>query len=197
MFKKTLLLLAVAMLAACGPSQPPPDQNAAAAPAAPAEAPAAAPAPAAPAAPSPEQQELARVKAEERRLQREQAELAARQQAMAAPPPCMDCGVIASIVPVTQPGQAGAVGTLGGAAAGGLLGNQFGHGSGKTAMTVAGVIGGAFAGRAVEQQVNTTTVFQVAVNMEAGGQRIVTLGNANGIAPGTRVHVDGNNLLPY
>jgi len=218
MLKRTLVLLSFVALAACGPSPTPPDQSTAAAPpagAAPAAAvappPAAVPAPeaaapaapaavAAPAAPSAADQELAKVKAEERRLHREQNALAAQQAAMAAPPPpppCMDCGVIASIVPVTQQGQAGAAGTLGGAAAGGLLGNQFGHGKGKTAMTVVGVLGGALAGRAVEQQVTSTTVFQVAVNMDAGGQRMVTLNSADGIAPGTRVHVDGNNLLPY
>jgi outer membrane lipoprotein SlyB len=37
-------------------------------------------------------------------------------------------------------------GTLVGAGAGGLAGNQFGHGSGKTAATAAGVIGGGLLG---------------------------------------------------
>lgn len=38
------------------------------------------------------------------------------------------------------------VGTLGGAAAGGLIGSQIGHGSGKAAATLAGVLLGGFAG---------------------------------------------------
>jgi surface antigen len=38
------------------------------------------------------------------------------------------------------------VGTLGGAAAGGLIGNQIGHGTGKVAATLAGVLIGGFAG---------------------------------------------------
>ena len=38
------------------------------------------------------------------------------------------------------------VGTLGGAAAGGLLGSQFGKGSGKLAMTGLGVVLGGWAG---------------------------------------------------
>ena len=33
--------------------------------------------------------------------------------------------------------------------------------------------------------------------MEAGGQRVVTLASAEGLAPGSRVHVDGQNLQPY
>src|SRR5579884_4143680 len=120
MFKKVVVSLSLAAaLAACGPSQQP-------APAEPAQQPpaAAAPAPAAPAAPSAADQELAKVKAEERKLAREQKELAAQQQAQAAaaaaPPPCADCGVIASITPVKKAGEAGWAGTLGGAAAGGL-----------------------------------------------------------------------------
>ncbi|MEJ0062329.1 MAG: RT0821/Lpp0805 family surface protein [Alphaproteobacteria bacterium] len=41
------------------------------------------------------------------------------------------------------------VGTVGGAALGGLLGNQFGGGSGKTIATVAGVLLGGWAGNSI------------------------------------------------
>ena len=40
-------------------------------------------------------------------------------------------------------------GTLVGAGAGGLAGNQFGHGSGKAAATAGGVVGGALVGHAL------------------------------------------------
>ncbi len=43
----------------------------------------------------------------------------------------------------------GACGTLVGAGAGGYVGNQFGHGSGKTAATAAGVVGGGLLGHAL------------------------------------------------
>jgi uncharacterized protein YcfJ len=43
----------------------------------------------------------------------------------------------------------GACGTAVGAAGGGLVGNQFGHGEGKTAATVAGVVGGGLLGHAL------------------------------------------------
>ncbi|MDR3419005.1 MAG: glycine zipper 2TM domain-containing protein, partial [Nevskia sp.] len=181
------------------------------APAAPPVAAAPAPAPA-PAAPSAADQEAAKVRAEERKLEKlKREEAAVRQQQMAqgqvpvqaapaAPPPqpvCQDCGVIAAVTAVRKTGEAGAVGTLGGAAAGGLLGNQFGHGGGKTAMTVVGVLGGALAGREVEKQVTASTAYQVTVNMDGGGQRVVTVSNADGLASGTRVHVNGNSLQPY
>ena len=40
-------------------------------------------------------------------------------------------------------------GTLVGAGAGGYAGNQFGHGSGKTAATVGGIVGGGLLGHAL------------------------------------------------
>jgi outer membrane lipoprotein SlyB len=116
------------------------------------------------------------------------------QQQPAPPPVCQDCGVIASVEPVRQKGDAGMVGTLGGAAAGGLLGNQFGHGKGKTAMTVVGVLGGALAGREVESQVKAKTVYNVTVNMDDGSQRVVTVDSLNGLGAGSKVRVIGNSL---
>lgn len=201
------------MLSACGPSPnsqqqnpaqpPPPAAVPPPPPAAPAPAPAAPPAAAPQAAngPAASQEEIARLKAEQRRLERRQKQLAQEQASRAAasqaPPACGDCGVVASVTPVRKEGQAGWAGTLGGGALGGLAGNQFGKGKGNIAMTALGVVGGAFAGREVEKQVTADTVYQVAVNMDAGGTRTVTVANGQGLAPGTRVHVDGNSLLPY
>src|SRR5579872_6449124 len=45
------------------------------------------------------------------------------------------------------------IGSLGGAAAGGLVGNQFGSGAGKGIMTGLGVVGGALTGGYVGRQV--------------------------------------------
>lgn len=47
----------------------------------------------------------------------------------------------------TKKGVNPTVGTLAGAAIGGVVGNQFGSGKGKTAMTAAGAAGGAMAGK--------------------------------------------------
>ncbi|HWE76448.1 MAG TPA: RT0821/Lpp0805 family surface protein [Stellaceae bacterium] len=47
---------------------------------------------------------------------------------------------------ILSPTTGNVVGSLGGAAAGGLLGNQVGKSSGKTAATIIGVLGGALAG---------------------------------------------------
>src|SRR5579885_456410 len=204
MLRRTLILTSFLVLAACGPSQQPQDQNGQATANPPPAAPAANTAPAA-AAPSAADEEAAKVAAEKRKLaalKRQEAELQQQQQAQAAPAPapapvCQDCGVITAITPVTQEGQAGVAGTLGGAAVGGLAGNQFGKGKGKTAMTVLGVIGGALAGREVEKKVTSKTVYQISVNMDAGGTRTVTVADASGLAVGTKVHVNGNIVQPY
>ncbi|WP_448208622.1 RT0821/Lpp0805 family surface protein [Azospirillum sp. sgz302134] len=58
--------------------------------------------------------------------------------------------ILAGALAGCQTGQMGTketIGTLGGAAAGGLIGSQFGGGSGKLLATGLGVLAGAFAGR--------------------------------------------------
>jgi uncharacterized protein YcfJ len=194
MLKKNLVLLgaaAVVSLSACSPAQPPapPDQNAAQPPAGTAPA----------ATPAPVDQQAEQIKEEERKLAHLKREQAQAQAAMNPPPPpvCQDCGTVVAITAVRQEGQAGAVGTLGGAAAGGLVGNQFGKGKGRVATTILGVVGGALAGREVEKQVNASTVYQVAVNMDTGGQQTVTIADAQGLGVGSHVHVQGQNLFPY
>lgn len=207
--KKCLIPAAAAAamaLAGCGPSPtaqtPAAPAAAATAPAPVAAAPVPAPAPPPAAAPAPAPAPVAAAPAPRPKKHVEQvaqAESAPVQQQVqqAAPPPppvCSDCGVIASVQDVRQKGDAGMVGTLGGAAAGGLLGNQFGHGKGKTAMTVLGAVGGAFAGREVQSQVTAKTVHQVTVNMDDGSQRTVTVENLNGLGVGSKVKVEGQSL---
>jgi outer membrane lipoprotein SlyB len=208
-FKKSLIpaaALAVIALSACGPA--PTAQQAAVAPppAATAPAPVAAavpppaPAPVPQAAPPPPPVAAAPAPVHHHKTQVAQSEpqqsysQPVQQQAPQAAPVCGDCGVIASVQDVRQKGDAGVVGTLGGAAAGGLLGNQFGHGKGKTAMTVLGAVGGAFAGREVQSQVTAKTVHQVTVNMDDGSQRTVTVDSLNGLGVGSKVRVQGSSL---
>jgi outer membrane lipoprotein SlyB len=159
-------------------------------------------APPPPPAYSPEEQRREGEREQDHR-RREEAEMRERDRAAAnvpyaAPPPprCRDCGVVAGIRPVSREGQAGLVGTLGGAAVGGLAGNQFGRGQGNVAMTAIGVVGGALAGREVEKRVNSTTVYQVTVNMDSGGTRELAIDSAGGLAIGARVRVEGGNLVP-
>lgn len=121
----------------------------------------------------------------------------------AAPRPvvCADCGTVEAVTAVQRQGEVNGVavgnttvglGTVAGGVVGGLLGNQVGGGSGKTAMTVLGVAGGAFAGNQIEKNMKKVTVYQVRVRMNDGSTRNVEVSSS--IPVGSRVIVEGNNL---
>ena len=105
---------------------------------------------------------------------------------------CATCGVVESVQAVQQKGEGSGIGVAGGALAGGLLGHQVGGGNGKTALTVLGAVGGAFAGNEVEKRVRATTVYDVKVRMEDGSVR--TIRHAEPVTAGTRVQVEGTAL---
>jgi outer membrane lipoprotein SlyB len=117
------------------------------------------------------------------------------------PVACADCGTVESVTPVQRQGEVNGVavggttvglGTVAGGLIGGLLGNQVGGGNGKTAMTVLGAAGGAFAGNQVEKNMKKVTVYQVRVRMNDGSIRNVEVSSA--LAVGSKVIVEGNNL---
>lgn len=84
---------------------------------------------------------------------------------------CSDCGTVQDVRKEKRKGEGGAVGIVAGAAAGGLIGNQFGKGDGKTAMTVAGAVAGGFAGNEVQKRVTSKEVFVTTVKMKDGSVR--------------------------
>jgi len=114
---------------------------------------------------------------------------------------CGNCGTVEAVTAVQRQGQVNGVavgnttvglGTVAGGVIGGLLGNQVGGGSGKTAMTVLGAAGGAFAGNKIEQNMKKVTVYQVRVRMNDGSTRNVEVSSS--VPVGSRVIVEGNNL---
>lgn len=108
---------------------------------------------------------------------------------------CLHCGTVQSVTPVQrEPEQGSGVGALAGAVLGGLVGNQFGGGDGKTAATIAGALGGGWAGNTVEKRMKKDTVYQVDVRMEDGSTR--RLEQRNPIAVGTAVTVEGDVIHP-
>ncbi|HQS30944.1 glycine zipper 2TM domain-containing protein [Polaromonas sp.] len=128
--------------------------------------------------------------------------------AQAAPKPhspravaCATCGTVESTVAVQRQGQVNGVavgnttigiGTVAGGLIGGVLGNQVGGGNGKTAMTVLGAAGGAYAGNAVEKNMKKVTVYQMRVRMNDGSVR--TIEQPGAVAVGSRVVVEGNSM---
>ncbi|MEO8386907.1 MAG: glycine zipper 2TM domain-containing protein [Polaromonas sp.] len=113
---------------------------------------------------------------------------------VAAAQVCHVCGAVESVTPVersTKPPGVG-VGTVAGGVLGAVLGNQVGHGNGRTAATILGAVGGGFAGNAIEGHVRKETVYQVGVRMEDGSQRMVEVARAPSV--GSRVTVEGSTL---
>ncbi len=117
------------------------------------------------------------------------------------PVACADCGTVEAVTAVQRQGEVNGVnvgnttvgiGTVAGGVVGGLLGNQVGGGSGKTAMTVLGAAGGAFAGNQIEKNMKKVTVYQVRVRMNDGSTRNVEVSSS--IPVGSKVIVEGNNL---
>jgi outer membrane lipoprotein SlyB len=103
----------------------------------------------------------------------------------------MQTGTITDVQQVAAGGASGlnrAGGAFSGAVVGGLIGNQFGEGSGNDVMTAIGVIGGAAAGDALARQMNTQTISQWTVRLD-NGRTVAVASNAQGLRVGSRVRV--------
>lgn len=108
---------------------------------------------------------------------------------------CNICGTVESVTPVErEAAQGSGLGVIAGAALGGIVGNQFGGGTGKDLATIAGMVGGGWAGNTVEKKMKKETVYEVKVRMEDGSVR--KLEQKTSIGVGTRVTVEGGKLTP-
>ena len=81
---------------------------------------------------------------------------------------CDTCGVVESVTYVKRKGKGGAVGMVGGAVAGGLLGSNIGKGDGKTLATVGGAVGGAVLGNEIQKKMTSKKVWATTVKMKDG-----------------------------
>jgi outer membrane lipoprotein SlyB len=105
---------------------------------------------------------------------------------------CTQCGVVESTREISTKGQGGALGVIGGAVVGGLLGNQIGAGHGREAATVVGAVGGGVAGNEIEKRANSTKSYEVTVHMNDGSNRVMHEANATTWQAGDHVKiVDG------
>lgn len=100
---------------------------------------------------------------------------------------CSTCGVVEGVRAVERKGEGSGVGAVAGGVVGAVVGHQMGGGSGKTAMTVLGAIGGGMAGNEIEKRNKATTVYDVRVRMEDGTLRTFTSSTAP--TPGAPVTV--------
>ncbi|KQV32987.1 glycine zipper 2TM domain-containing protein [Massilia sp. Root335] len=109
---------------------------------------------------------------------------------------CRNCAtVVSNHTYKREPERASGVGGVGGAVVGGLLGNQVGSGRGRTLATVAGAVGGAYAGNRIERNVKAETYTDVRVKMAVGGYRTFTEKGAPRFHNGERVRVLDGRLV--
>src|SRR5688572_20905923 len=117
-----------------------------------------------------------------------------------APPPkvaavCTNCGTVTSVRAVKEQKDASMIGPAVGAAAGGLLGNQIGSGSGNKIATIAGAAIGAGAGTEVERRVKATTHYVVGVRLNDGTTRTFNYQSAPGVHEGDKVRIVEGRLV--
>ena len=103
---------------------------------------------------------------------------------------CVNCGVVESVNLIEVKGEGSYLGTIGGGVVGALLGNQVGGGNGRTVAQIAGALGGAYAGRALEGKTRTTNHFEVLVRLQNGSAQTISFAAEPGFKVGDKVQVN-------
>ncbi len=108
---------------------------------------------------------------------------------------CDSCGTVLEVKSEKRKGSGGALGLIGGAVAGGMLGNQVGGGDGKKVATVAGAAGGALLGNELQKRLNRKTIHITTVKMKNGTQHVYESEQTPGWAVGDVVRLDGQTFV--
>jgi outer membrane lipoprotein SlyB len=108
---------------------------------------------------------------------------------------CADCGKVTAVSQNERAGEGGPVGILAGGAAGAVLGNQVGGGIGKDLATIAGAVGGAYAGKKIEEQVRARKVWTVSVHYVNGSSANFDFEQDPGLKVGDAVKNSGNSIV--
>jgi outer membrane lipoprotein SlyB len=108
---------------------------------------------------------------------------------------CTDCGHVTTVNVHDKAGESNAVGLIAGGVAGAVLGHQVGGGMGKDLATVAGAAGGAYAGKKIQENMNSTKVWTVSVKYTDGRTAKFDFAHDPGLAVGTAVKNSGNTIV--
>jgi outer membrane lipoprotein SlyB len=104
-------------------------------------------------------------------------------------------GEVRGIEAIRDRPQGTGKGAIIGGVLGAVVGNRFGHGNGRAAMTVLGGAGGAVAGNNVERNMNEGVVgYRVVVRLDNGQQRTYEEPRLDGLQIGDRIRVDHGHL---
>jgi len=112
----------------------------------------------------------------------------------AQPALCDSCGRVTDVHSETRRGQSSGVGAVGGAVVGGLLGNMVGGGNGRKLATVAGAVGGGYAGNEIEKNQKSHTVWVVQVRERDGRLRRFERSADPGLRVGDEVRLTENGF---
>lgn len=89
------------------------------------------------------------------------------------------------------------LGTLAGAAVGGVIGSQVGSGRGNTAATVAGAAGGGYLGHEIEKRRRADNkIYKVTIRMDDGTTQSFAQEAQPSVQPGSRVRITNGVLSP-
>jgi outer membrane lipoprotein SlyB len=115
--------------------------------------------------------------------------------AVSAKAVCADCGKVIAIIQAEKAGDSGPLGVIAGGAAGAILGHQVGGGTGKDLATIAGALGGAYAGKKIEGMVKTQTVWTVSVQYADGRKANFEFQQDPGMKVGDSVKSAGASIV--
>ncbi len=89
------------------------------------------------------------------------------------------------------------LGTLAGAAVGGIVGNQVGGGTGRTVATAAGAAGGAYVGHEIERRRGANDpIYKVTIKMDDGSTQSFAQEAAPTVKQGDRISITNGVLSP-
>ena len=108
---------------------------------------------------------------------------------------CNACGVVLSVKAIETAGTGSGLGVVAGGVVGGVLGNQVGGGRGRDLATIAGALGGAYAGNTIEKNTKKTVSYSIEVKMDSGEVRSFSQDSAPDVASGDRVKIENNTVV--
>ena len=92
-------------------------------------------------------------------------------------------------------GTGSGLGVVAGGVLGGVLGHQVGGGTGRDLATVAGALGGAYAGNTIEKNPKKSRSYNIDVKMNSGEERTFNQVGAPDVASGDRVKIENNVVV--
>jgi len=108
---------------------------------------------------------------------------------------CNSCGVVQSVNVIDTEGDGSGLGVVAGGVVGGVLGNQVGGGTGRDLATIAGALGGAYAGNKIEKNSKKTRSYNIIVKMDTGDERTFNQSSAPDVISGDKVKIENNMIV--